>query len=111
MLRPCAYVDGANLEVQLTVTEGTGRLITVRVNLGTLRIQTLADQTLDSLAAVRRLGPTRSREVLVIDPEDPQVLGRVCVRRKTRVAVRTAHQGWLQKNLRHTCVEPRPVVS
>lgn len=79
------------------MTEGTGELITVRVNLGTLWIQTSADQTFDSLAAVRRFGPTRSREVLVIDPEDPQVLGRICVRRKTRVAVRTAHQGLLQQ--------------
>ena len=81
----------------MTEGAGAGELITVRVNLGTLRIQTSADQTFDSLAAVRRLGPTRSREVLVIDPEDPQVLGRICVRRKTRVAVRTAHQGLLQQ--------------
>lgn len=73
-----------------------GALVTVRVNTGALRLRTSADQAFDLLAAVRtvrRAGQARSWEGQAIDPQGRPVPGRVCVLRKTREAIRLAHQG------------------
>ena len=73
-----------------------GGLVTVRVNTGALRFRTVEDQAFDLLAAVRtvrRAGQARSWDVLAIDPQGRPVPGRLCVLRKTREAIRLAHQG------------------
>ena len=71
----------------------TGGYVTVRVNTGSLPLQTPRGEPFDLLAAVtgvKRAGNTRSWSVAVAK-DSTTVTGRVCVLRKTEEAIKIAH--------------------
>ncbi len=76
------------------VVQASGR-VTVRVNTGALKLQTVEGQPFDLLAGVqtlRRAGACGSWEVQVVDVAGPAASGRVCALRKTGEAIRLAHR-------------------
>ena len=71
-----------------------GGYVTVRVNTGTLRLETEAGQAFDLLAAVETLsrpGPVGSWRVRTVARAGPPVAGRICAVRKTDEAIEVAH--------------------
>ena len=75
------------------VAAGEG-YVTVRVNTGTLRLETEAGQAFDLLAAVETLprpGPVGRWRVRTVARAGPPVAGRICAVRKTDEAIEVAH--------------------
>ena len=75
------------------VAAGEG-YVTVRVNTGTLRLETEAGQAFDLLAAVETLprpGPVGRWRVRTVARTGPPVAGRICAVRKTGEAIEVAH--------------------
>ena len=76
------------------VVQSGGR-VTVRVNTGSLVLETVEGQPFDLLAAVgtlRRAGKIGSWEVRVVDAAGVAATGRACALRKTQEAIRIAHK-------------------
>jgi hypothetical protein len=72
-----------------------GGLVTVRVNTGSLVLETADGQPFDLLAAVgslRRAGRIGAWDVRVVDAAGVAATGRACGIRKTAEAIRIAHQ-------------------
>ncbi len=85
-----------------------GGLVTVRLNTGALKLQTVQGQPFDLLGTVqtlRRAGQPESWDVKVVDAAGPVAGGRVCALRKTREAVRLARRNRHQQASR----EGRPL--
>ena len=77
-----------------------GGLVTVRVNTGSLVLETAEGQPFDLLAAVgalRRAGRIGAWDVRVVDAAGVAATGRACAIRKTREAIRIAHKSLRQQ--------------
>ena len=92
------------------VVQSGGRVI-VRVNTGSLVLETMEGQPFDLLAAVgtlRRAGKVGSWEVRVVDAAGVAARGRACAIRKTQEAIRIAHKSLRrQATRRHKQLQPK----
>ena len=84
--------------------------MTVRVNTGSLVLETVEERPFDLLAAVgtlRRAGRIGSWDVRVVDAAGVAATGRVCALRKTQEAIRMAHKSLRrQATRRHKQLQP-----
>ena len=95
-IRPGDYVlgdRGYSTAVGIQHVVAGGGYVTVRVNTGSLRLETEAGQAFDLLASVETLsrpGPVGSWKVRTVARAVPPVAGRVCAVRKTDEAIAVA---------------------
>jgi hypothetical protein len=96
-IRPGDYVladRGYSTAVGIQHVAAGGGYVTVRVNTGSLRLETEAGQAFDLLAAVETLprpGPVGRWRVRTVARAGPPVVGRICAVRKTDEAIEVAH--------------------
>ena len=95
-IRPGDYVladRGYSTAVGIQHVVAGGGYVTVRLNTGSLRLETEAGQAFDLLAAVETLsrpGPVGSWRVRAVARAGPPVAGRICAVRKTDEAIEVA---------------------